>query len=102
MCVHNRVQMAACVCAGAHAHMCTCIKSRGHPEVSLSGMLSTSLATGSAVSLELAKHTLLTGQEALDPFASFSLVLGLQGRATTPGFFTWVLGIQRRSSSFTH
>lgn len=61
--------MATCVCAGARAHMCTCVESRGHPEVSLSGMLSTSLETGSAVSLELVKHSLLTGQEALDPFA---------------------------------
>lgn len=60
----------AALCVQVHMHICVPVSS---PEVILrchrQGVLSTSLATGSVISLELASHILLTGQEALDPFA---------------------------------
>lgn len=112
MCVHIGVSdcmfMSVCVCAHTHArpsthsYVGTCVESRGHPEVSLSGMLSTSFETGSITGLELSKCTILASQQAQDLFVSLSPMLGLQRHATTHGFLTWVLGLQCRSVCFTH
>lgn len=69
------MSVCACVrvCASTHAHVDTCVESRGHLEVSLSGMLSTSFETGSITGLELSKCTILASQPALGPLClSFS------------------------------